>query len=61
MSNISKWRKNFIAKYGDTTTVQRLTNDIRNTQDIEKLQKQADVNLTRVCRGLVRGRRVRKK
>lgn len=51
---MSKWSDDFIARYKDTNTVERLKKEIEDAFNKEKLQKETDVNISRVCRGEVK-------
>ena len=47
---MSKWAEEFARTFGEMGTVKRLTKEIKDSADVKKMQDQADLNISKICK-----------
>lgn len=53
---MSKWSDEFSEKYKTTARVRKLTEEIKNASNKQKLQKEVDLNISKILKGEVKRR-----
>ena len=53
---MSKWSDEFSEKYKTTAKVRKLTEEIKNVSNKQKLQKEVDLNISKILKGEVKRR-----